>query len=409
MYICPRCHYETNQKSHFIEHLNKKKPCKPEFSNIPSSQVLDELLQEIQNNKKYACDECEKSFVLKSSLARHKKEEHPTINVTITDRDEEIALQTNVDKYVDDNEYPPRIIDWLSSKFDKEHQKLYELLINDRYAFNQKFVVNYDTLSNELGYDYREHIKSFVEDVDYLLDTNTQQIYLTLHAAQKLCSQSSAMNGDNISCFFNKTVEVLHEFQLIYLKYEHNESNIKTRVKALLSIGNKKHLLYIADVGEINGKRVLKHGSTNKLFDRNNALKRIFKKFNLLAIFETPHNREVEAKFKEHDIFVSNQVNVTGNDGSIQTECFIWQENISICKIVKLWKTLDNELSTLKQQQQIHERAMAQIEYEVHKEDCRVRIAQIEADCKVKTAEAETRKAEIELRMLELRIQNNLI
>ena len=69
-YKCPRCHYKTDSKSHFVKHLHIKTPCPSLHSNTSAVDILSSLNQE----KAFKCPHCDKSFVHASNLSRHKKD-----------------------------------------------------------------------------------------------------------------------------------------------------------------------------------------------------------------------------------------------------------------------------------------------------------------------------------------------
>jgi hypothetical protein len=73
IYQCERCHYSTDRKTDMMLHLQRKKKCIAEFSDIDSEILLDRLLEK----KAFCCDKCPKSFTLSRTLARHKKYKHP--------------------------------------------------------------------------------------------------------------------------------------------------------------------------------------------------------------------------------------------------------------------------------------------------------------------------------------------
>ena len=74
-YTCKRCGYEAKDKFNLRRHLMKANPCKAITADIsPSSE---DLLSELDsgNNVKipmYACSACNKEYVHKSGLSRHK-------------------------------------------------------------------------------------------------------------------------------------------------------------------------------------------------------------------------------------------------------------------------------------------------------------------------------------------------
>jgi hypothetical protein len=72
LFECPRCHYSTQSKSHFIEHLNRKVPCEAEFADTSIRQLREQYyVKEVSKNHK--CLDCGKSFSHQSGLYRHRK------------------------------------------------------------------------------------------------------------------------------------------------------------------------------------------------------------------------------------------------------------------------------------------------------------------------------------------------
>jgi hypothetical protein len=70
MFVCPRCHYDTNHKHHLIRHLNKKIECTTLHSQETRTNILKELIHD--NDKPFKCH-CGCSYSHASSFSRHKK------------------------------------------------------------------------------------------------------------------------------------------------------------------------------------------------------------------------------------------------------------------------------------------------------------------------------------------------
>ena len=68
-YKCNRCEYQTNNKTHYDDHLNRKIPCNP---NKPHKLI--------KNNIVHHCLHCNEHFSRKDSLTRHNKTYHAEIN-----------------------------------------------------------------------------------------------------------------------------------------------------------------------------------------------------------------------------------------------------------------------------------------------------------------------------------------
>lgn len=77
-YSCERCHYTTNKKSNYINHLNKKITCK----SIHSSISIEELLKELNcKSTTYSCIKCDKCFKTSQSKYQHQRNcKHNNLN-----------------------------------------------------------------------------------------------------------------------------------------------------------------------------------------------------------------------------------------------------------------------------------------------------------------------------------------
>lgn len=73
VYECPRCHYHTLNKYHYISHLKKKKPCPSLYSECDTATVLESIQTKERLYKQHTCKECNKCFSHASGLSRHMK------------------------------------------------------------------------------------------------------------------------------------------------------------------------------------------------------------------------------------------------------------------------------------------------------------------------------------------------
>ena len=75
LYTCMRCEYETDRKSNFINHLSRKKICKPSNKDVTINYMMRFYnLNDSKKTKKiekYSCIGCNKKFSRKSNLERH--------------------------------------------------------------------------------------------------------------------------------------------------------------------------------------------------------------------------------------------------------------------------------------------------------------------------------------------------
>jgi hypothetical protein len=316
----------------------------------------------------------------------------------------------DLDTYFKAHPTPPTLTEWLNAHLSAEQREYYALLMRERLTATEPFPVHFDPLWESLGYTRKDSAKKLLESFTLNVEYSSlrksaershgacivEEIYLTLDAAQKFALQSRGKNASKVADFFINTLKAVQGFHVLSMMYQNKQSTIEARASTLLSIADKKQVNYLGDIGIVNGKRMMKHGSTDNIVERNSAHKRTFHDFNLVAVYETPNNREVERRFKARRLFSDNQVNVVAKDGSVQTECFVWdEESMSVPKMMKIWKSIDNELDTMKQLEWKHEETMAELETQARKS---------EAEAKARIAEAEARRAECELRMMELRM-----
>jgi hypothetical protein len=327
----------------------------------------------------------------------------------------------DLDTYFKSHPKPPTLTEWLNAHMSAEQQEYYALLMRERLTATEPFPVHFDPLWDSLGYTLKENakriLKTYTLNTDYVLlvkndeqnnqehdrrgGSNREEIYLTLDAAQKFALQSRGKNASKVADFFIDTLKAVQGFHVLSMMYQNKQSTIEARASTLLSIADRKQVNYLGDIGIVNGKRMMKHGSTDNIAARNTAHKRTFHDFNLVAVYETPNNREVERRFKARRLFSDNQVNVVAKDGSVQTECFVWDdESMSVPKMMKIWKSIDDELDTMKQLEWKHEETMAELETQARKSEADAESKKAEA----RIAEAEARRAECELRMMELRM-----
>ncbi|ANB50170.1 hypothetical protein [Powai lake megavirus] len=67
-YKCDKCNYQTNNKNHFTDHINRKIPCN-----------INKLNKKIKSTIKLHCEICKKNFSREDSLTRHNKTFHSKI------------------------------------------------------------------------------------------------------------------------------------------------------------------------------------------------------------------------------------------------------------------------------------------------------------------------------------------
>ena len=140
-YECPRCGYTTKYKSHFANHLNRKIPCNPIYSDLDISLIKDEYGIK---DKKLA-----KSTKL-AKLAKKKVKKENNINVK---QKIELSSNSNYDKIIEENNELKKEVSNLSQKMDKLVDKIGNNIniTNSQVNSNNTFIIN--SFGNEnIGY-----------------------------------------------------------------------------------------------------------------------------------------------------------------------------------------------------------------------------------------------------------------
>lgn len=96
MFVCERCHYETQHKHCLSRHLSKEKVCPPTHSQTPREVLLERLniKKRDKENNPFSCTKCNASFKHSSGLSRHSKDcsVQPPQTVTIEQMQQTIQL-----------------------------------------------------------------------------------------------------------------------------------------------------------------------------------------------------------------------------------------------------------------------------------------------------------------------------
>jgi len=76
MFVCERCHYETQHKHCISRHLSKEKVCSPTHSQTNREVLLERLniKKRDKENNPFSCTKCNASFKYSSGLSRHSKD-----------------------------------------------------------------------------------------------------------------------------------------------------------------------------------------------------------------------------------------------------------------------------------------------------------------------------------------------
>ena len=77
-YECQRCHHSTIRKCNFLDHINRKKLCSPQYSDISIDEIKEKLEKDCNEKKIHKCEHCDKAFSQSYGLTKHIKAFHVT-------------------------------------------------------------------------------------------------------------------------------------------------------------------------------------------------------------------------------------------------------------------------------------------------------------------------------------------
>lgn len=99
IYICPRCRHSTTIKTHMRKHLNRKRTCKPLYSDI-STEECKIMLEDKKVGKELEneCPYCHKKFTRIDNMKRHMEK---CKNISKITSQKEVYTQSEVDNLVD--------------------------------------------------------------------------------------------------------------------------------------------------------------------------------------------------------------------------------------------------------------------------------------------------------------------
>jgi len=166
-YSCERCHYTSNKKSNYSNHLNRKSTCE----SIHSSISIEELLKELNSKSStYSCIKCDKCFKTPQSKYQHQINckhnnlldscKQTIINNTTTNSNNttNIENQNNINLIINFDNYTSEHLD--IEKFKEECRKtlssnsIIEYYIKQIF-FNKEYPENMNIKLTNLKSDYK--------------------------------------------------------------------------------------------------------------------------------------------------------------------------------------------------------------------------------------------------------------
>ncbi len=278
----------------------------------------------------------------------------------------------------------PSLDAWLTSQLTTEHKHMYTTLLQMRTGTQgEPFPVDFDTLWPTVGFSRKDPAKRLLErtcqeNSDYKLahpeveqtqgGHNRESIQLTLNAAQKFALKADTKQSLPIADFFVRILEVVQNYHMLNLHFNHRLSNWETMDRVLMATVVKgKHYFYIGYLGFINGKFWIKAGYTNDGTQRFPTHKRVFPNgFYLCYLFEHAENEELEMLFKQHPLVAVHREDLVCGNRNF-TECWNVTPPMTVAKftevVPKLAKTIHVDHNRK------HEETMAKLAIEMKRLD----------------------------------------
>ncbi|AVL93378.1 hypothetical protein mvi_18 [Megavirus vitis] len=299
-YKCDKCNYQTNNKNHFTDHINRKIPCN-----------INKFNKKIKSTIKPHCEICKKNFSREDSLTRHNKTFHSKIigdynnqnngnNNTITN----ITTQNNIGTQI--NIINPVIIQPIIYNY--IHNDIKDLTLFEQYLSLTSKISPYTALLDHLNLDPDK------PQYHNILLTNLNQNIINIH------------NGNEwIKEIMNNAISNVIDSKRIMIKMIYNRFRCFLNEKATCLI--PKAIYYGLSDNYYFHKKLVKHIKVH-LYN-NRKLK--------------PKNKEEIPNNKDHEVFWA------------LSKKFTWDEvDKLISKMDKLDINFDANLDDIKQELLMH-------------------------------------------------------
>lgn len=353
--------------------------------------------------------------------------------------------------------YQNRLLQKIQKTFTEVEQELYvtSFYCYLHYTSKDEFVVDFDKVWKWLGFSRKGHakiplIKHFVEGNDYIIiriaseaseankspsksgsyGSNRETIMLTVNTFKKFCLKAGTAKADEIHDYYIKAEALLHEtmeeettelrkqleakdkksVELTQQLEAKDQKSLKKVTCAIVDSFNCKKVVYVADIGVIDGKNTYKFGVTDNVAIRIREHKKVFPKFELLFCIETVYNRELERVFKNHKMVKSRRFSHTfkvGGKETEMTELVEIDDKFTIHHIKKILQTLEKQLRSQDERLisennaiKAAENVKAQIEITKQKE-LEIKVKELE----IKAKEQENKEKELALKQQQCELE----
>ena len=178
-YNCDRCGYNSLFSYDLKRHLQRKKQCNPLLSDIETSVLYNEWIENENENKQYKCEYCEKSYFHASSKIKHKKTCVKKIEIELLQKQQQKQLEEQQKQQQQQLEEQQKEVELLRKKMEEQQQQMEEqqkqieelktkpttTIINHNTTNNNNNTTNNNITINAFGKENYEYIKA--DDVRY--------------------------------------------------------------------------------------------------------------------------------------------------------------------------------------------------------------------------------------------------
>jgi predicted RNA-binding Zn-ribbon protein involved in translation (DUF1610 family) len=234
-YNCPRCGYYTTYKSHFANHINRKKICKPTYSDLDISIIKDEYSITNQKLAKPVSIKLAKTVGIK--LAKNQKNTKTTyecaycgkeyMRANFLNKHEHMCKMNNTDEYesiIEENKALKNVVSNLNKKMDN----LADKITNNINISNSQVNSNNTIIINNFGN----------ENLSYIDKTLLQQIIMPPYPAIIRLNEIIHCNDEHPE---NKNIKISNINGKFLQVYENNTWVHKAKKEIIPAIVGKSY------------------------------------------------------------------------------------------------------------------------------------------------------------------------
>lgn len=161
---------------------------------------------------------------------------------------------------------------------------------------------------------------------------------ITTTAAEKI---ASVMNNDKIKAFFTQTNELVTRYNQLAKQFEIRDTAIQAQNNTFVKLHTGKKIIYVAKIGFYNNAELIKIGRSDDIENRVNQHTNDFEVFQLVEVYATYFNVEVEKRFKQTHKTKRRKVTI---NGKVQSELFVITPLWNIKEVMQSFQLIDRQV-----------------------------------------------------------------